>query len=177
MQFTLDGQPLNANSLERPILISGKCHSGASFFSVALIADLINSGEKVLYFCQAKPGVELLRQFVRDEYIPQTIIAEPGNIKDFKNKLISCADISERVVFIKNIEDTVDSEAIELIEKAKSYIFSGNYDLTKELSQIDARTIIIFSDSKKLHKVLPQAYGQYEGYLETSSASGLIKIA
>jgi hypothetical protein len=176
MRIISNNKKLNVSKLELPILISGKCHSGASYFSIALVSELINSGERVIYFCQAKPGVELLRKLVRPEFIPSVIIAEPGNLDDFKEKLSACQDIKERVIFIKNIEQTMDTQVQLLLSKAKTYILSGDFDLAEKVKPINPKTTIIFSDSTRLKKKLPHDYGQYNGYLDSGEYTGQVRL-
>lgn len=143
----LNNQNFNIDLLTLPLLINGKEGSGASFFSVSLIADLILSGKKAVFFTLAKPAFDQLKeQMVGKSYFhldrvddlkkslsSDVVVIENGNI-ELCNAVVS--QISDRVIFVKNVEETLSLDLLESVKNCKELILSGNFESSSIMEEI-----------------------------------------
>lgn len=148
-----------------PLLINGIEGSGASYFSVSLISNLILKGEKALFFTLAKPALDQLeKQIEGKKYFyfdnvdkigsalnHNVIVVESGNTLLCKQLLSSAGD--EKIIFIKNIEETLDDELFDQIKDKKNIILSGDVhksQIADKILELSYKTIISFSPLKSL---------------------------
>lgn len=175
MKININNKEIKADNFELPLLISGSEGSGTSFFSVVFVSELIGAGKKIIYFCQAEPAVKLLKQLIGAR--ENVKIIEPGNIKLFKQTLIKTKNLDRKIVFVKNIEKTLDQESFELIKRAKSFILSGDADSCIVLSpSCFFGSKIFFSNSEKFDFQLPDNLKKYEGFTTSSKVIGIVGI-
>jgi hypothetical protein len=173
MQIFINGKPINSQSISLPALVGGVDGSGASYFSIALIANLMNLGHEVLFFCKALPGVELLSTMTDSM---NAEIIEPGEKSKFKDTLKG-KNISNKIIFVKNIEDILDEESLEEIKKAKCYILSGDVDKCECIdSGEEFISKIFFSESEKFNISLSNAE-PYTGLITSTELNGQISVA
>lgn len=179
-----------------PLLINGKEGSGASFFSILTVCNLLKHDHKVLFFSAFDMAKnETAEQLKADGYTGQIfflnkpdqikqaldyelIIVDSGNIALFKKIISNLNDTSERIIFIKNIESLLPDEILPKISKNKKIILSGDIDLspisTKVLEKNYA-TIISFSKTNLLD-INCSNLGQYEA-MATGSITGKMKLS
>src|SRR3989344_3904005 len=167
------------------MLIHGKERFGASLFSITVSALMHAEGNKILMFTAYPMAKEEFLEQVGDNsrvfYLEnesdiakassfQTIIVQSGNIELFKKAFMNLGDISERVVFIKNIETICDSEIANII-KHKKIIILGDFDqslFSTEVKEVQWKTKILFSSSENLEYALPSDIKKYRASMETS---------
>ncbi len=135
-----------------PAMIHGRDGSGASLFSITLAVSLYHSGSKLLIFT-AYPMAreEFMNQIENSESIfylkkeeelvqalaCQCIFVESGNIELFKKVISHQEELSDRIVFIKNIE-TITEPISNLIKDFK-LIISGDFDSNS--TQVEFKTL------------------------------------
>jgi hypothetical protein len=178
MKIIIKNKEIKASAFETPILVSGECGSGASYFSVVLISRLVNLGEKVIYFCRSRQGVELLINLTNlSQDSTQVLIVEPGDRDSFKHILENTSDLGSRIVFVKNIEQLFDKDNFEIIKKAKGYVLSGDSDLCPAIDSAHLfKSKVFFSDSKKFNFQMPRTIQKYEGFAVSTKINGQVMI-
>jgi len=175
-----------------PCIIHGAEHSGSSFFSVACMADLFLSGQKILFFTAYPMARDMLLSLTTDNkdsgtiFTPDeiekekgkaAIIVKSGDEKLFVDTLKNLGDINDRIIFIKNIE-VFSEEIYDAVSSFKKIIFSGDIDRCKfkdKLLKKDFKSIIMFSDMKATNFKLPEL-GQYEGLMLGETNGGIIVV-
>lgn len=144
-----------------PVLIHGKEHSGASLLSITIASLLHESGNKLCIFTAYHMAKEeFLKQIKNPEavfYLEsdndfaqalkfQTIIIQNGNTDLFIKVVSNSSIMSNRVVFIKNIE-TIDKPILHFVTK-HSFIVSGDLELNssqREFNILRYNTKILFN--------------------------------
>ncbi len=169
-----------------PMMIHGKEHSGASLFSVVVVAGLHDAGNKLLiYTAYPMAKEEFLSQietkdnvfYLEDEkdlekaLLFQTIFIASGNI-DLFTKVITNYYVSDRVIFIKNI-DTIQIPLYNIISSFR-LLLSGDFEsnpIQKALTDIPYKTKIFFSSLGG--EVLPFLQ-KYHAYIKTNVVEDII---
>ena len=192
MRILLNTTTFHLTSEYLPCFIHGVEHSGSSFFSVAAVADLFLQGEKVLLFTAYPMARDMFLSLTTDRkdsgtiFTPEeiekekektAIIVKSGDEKLFLETLEKLPDISERIIFIKNIEH-FSEELFEAVKDYKKIIFSGDLDRCKfkdKLLHMDFKTNILFSTMQSTNFALPEL-GQYEGLLLGENLGGIVVV-
>lgn len=192
MRILLNTTTFHLTSAYLPCFIHGLEHSGSSFFSVAAVADLFLQGEKVLLFTAYPMARDIFLSLTTDRndsgtiFTPEeiekekektAIIVKSSDEKLFLETLEKLPDISERIIFIKNIEH-FSEELFEAVKDYKKIIFSGDLDRCKfkdRLLRMDFKTNILFSTMQSTNFALPEL-GQYEGLLLGESIGGIVVV-
>jgi hypothetical protein len=161
MAIFVNGREAFFSGHDLPILISGKEGSGASFFSLCLIADFLRRGHKILFF-SAFPAakMDLMRQMSpMDQQCPEfikngetiqgkrAIILDSGEESDILNEIKRIPDLSERIIFFKNM-DKYSKELFDAVGKGERLIISGDVDQCCFMNEIVSKrfsTLIFFS--------------------------------
>lgn len=156
---TKTGQPLVLKTADWPIVIHGTQKSGSSFFTVALVADLVRRGDKVVFICAKGEAIRTLQAELglnqpASKYSEVTSTAAT-DLKDmqlvtlFKRKgtdlvaeLRALSDWSERVVVINNVEEILTPDLWAIVRSHKKLILSGDFE--KEKADVDQN---LFSSS------------------------------
>lgn len=148
-----------------PIAIHGAPKSGSSFFTIVLVADLIRRGEKVVFMCAKGEAIRALQvELGLSQPVAKYAEVTSGAATDLKEmqlvtllkrksadlvmSLRALSDWSERVVVIKNAEETLTPELWGIVRSHKKLILSG--DFAKEKVDVDQKLFsssIIFSRS------------------------------
>jgi hypothetical protein len=176
-----------------PCLIHGIEHSGASQFTVSVIADLYKQGFKIL-FLSGYP-------MAREELVSQ--IEEPDDtvLFDDENKLQSSfskrvifiprekeelfieaahtlPDIDDRVILVKNI-DLFNAKIFEAVKDRKKIILSGDLDkciYKDQILKLDFKTKILFSQPIADIEITIPKLEKYKGYLFSGNSNGIISL-
>ncbi len=181
---TTTGKRLTLKSSDWPFLVHGTVKSGSSFFTIALTADLIRHGQKVVCICARGEELRLLQKELNIDKSESTFSEVTSSAADtlenmqlvslFKRKgvdvitsLRALKDWSERVVVINNVEDVLTTELWEILQTHTHYVLSGDFEkLPFEIDQQILPLQIFFSASpvhwRKQRSKLPSYIG--EGY-------------
>ncbi len=177
MNILLNNQRIEFTDNDFPMLISGTEKRGVSFFSVCLMANLLNSGQKILFF-SAYPSAkeELRKQINKNE--DKAIIVDSGEEQDFINIIKNTPDLNERIVLVKNF-DIYSQELFKIVKELKSVIFAGDLDncqFSDELISKDFTTKIFFSQSEKYPQEGLDDLPRYQGRMFSQKKEGLIRL-
>ena len=174
---------LSLDNSDLPCLIHGAPGSGASFFSINVIAESFYlQGLKILFFT-AKPAArdEFLKLAgVDDAYIvtdqastlnsfnKQAVFVNSGDQDSFVRCVKTLPDIDDRVVFVKNIE-LYEEKVFSAISDKTSVILSGDIDTAVCKDMLIQRkyvTKIFFSKPEADIGVVIPDIEKYQGYME-----------
>lgn len=171
-QILLDGKEINAISFDLPLLIHGRDKSGASFFTMNLVLNLLNEKKKILFYSAFKPARIFLIKNTTEEtfqmienvtptYSEQLIIPISGNIELFKEILRK--NYYENYIFVmKNIE-TFDEELFSLLSSKDNLVFSGNFLNSQGPNKEKMNSIILFSDLEEFG-IQKEKIDLYQGF-------------
>lgn len=175
------GAILRFGDEDLPLVIHGAPKTGASHFSLSVVADLFAQGRKILLFT-AFPAA-------REDFLAQTaelgrtsfdivdasqipaaaadaVIVKSGVIALFLETLKRLPDLAERIVFIKNVEAVLTSEIVELVRSHSRLVLSGDFDATslgaEVVRAVRPKTRILLSPSAALAVPFP-ALEKYVG--------------
>lgn len=186
----LNNELFHLNTSDLPCLIHGVEHTGSSFFTVKLIVDLFQQGNKFLFFSAFPTAKEqFLKEADQAENIgqiyshndikqeKQAILVMENNPNLFIDALKILPDISERIVIIKNV-DLIDMGVVKeaLALTFEKIIFSGDIDkcsLKEKILQKNWQTKIIFSELAET--ILPVELPKYKGYCMNNHEQGIIE--
>jgi hypothetical protein len=137
-------QEIAVTNTDLPMLIHGVEGSGASLLSITISAMLHKKGNKLVIFTAYPMAREEFMSQIEDDdsgvfFLKdranivtasqhQTVIVESGNIDLFK-KFLSESDLSDRIIFIKNIETIHDPEVLGILSRIL-LILSGDINLS-----------------------------------------------
>jgi hypothetical protein len=177
MDIFINNEKIKFTDSDFPILISGAEKTGASFFSVSLLANILNNGYKVLFFSayqMAKDDFE--KQIYSGE--DRVIMIDSGEEQDFIDTINKVADLPERVVLIKNI-DNYGRKLFDIAKNLKLVIFSGDIDkcqFSNDLMGKDFSTKIFFSQSEKYPQDCLDNLPKYCGKIISPKHNGIINL-
>ncbi|MEK7637418.1 MAG: hypothetical protein AAB402_03495 [Patescibacteria group bacterium] len=152
-------QPAVFSDSDWPLLIHGASKSGAAFFTVALTAELIRRGERVVFICAAGEAIRALQSelqlkpsaahFSRVSRQAAAVLEEMQLVTLLKRRgtdpltsLRALKDWNQRAVVIVNVEDTLTPQLWAVVKSHRRLILSGDFE--KEKIDIDQK---IFSSS------------------------------
>lgn len=165
-----------------PCLILYREKLGGSYFSVKLLAELYNSGSKVIFFSAYPAATDEFLKLVDDESevkivstedelkeseAYQAILIQSGNEALFNKALDQLNDVESRIVFIKNFEKF--PEAVHDSLDLKNLVVSGDIDRSGVSEQVAAKafnTKILFSKPAVDLGIEVPDLAKYEGYME-----------
>lgn len=191
-QITIDDKELLFDETFLPCLVTGAHKSWASYFSVSLIANLIQQWSKVIFFTAFPMAKEeLLHQIgnnktfeVRNESdiknIPQdkSILIESGNKELWEKVIQNIGNLEEYIVFVKNIEE-YDKLILEIIWDKEKIILSGTIDscsFKENISKKQWESMIIFTAPEIDLNVQIPSLEKYESYLINKNLEGVLRI-
>ncbi|HEX8965265.1 MAG TPA: hypothetical protein VF820_02445 [Patescibacteria group bacterium] len=176
-----------------PCLIHGSEHSGSSFFTLALLTDLVMQGRKILFFSASEKAQLNFMQLsldqknianietigdIRKEKMKQCLLVKADAVDLFFSSLQKITDIHERLIVIKNVEYLPES-VFDAIANRENVILSGNIDRCQFKQKIldkEFKTKILFSNFDAMMVNLPPL-DQYEAIFLGQSTGGLIHVA
>ena len=176
MDILVDNKKIEFTDNDFPVLISGTEKKGVSFFSVCLMANLLNNGKKILFFSAYPSAKEELRKQIKTE--DGAIIIDSGEEQDFINTIKNTSDLNERIVLIKNF-DIYSRKLFEIVKELKLVIFAGNIDNCQFFNEIvnkDFNAKIFFSQPEKYPQEGLDDLPKYHGRIFSQDKNGIIKL-
>ncbi|MCU0680042.1 MAG: hypothetical protein MUF50_01925 [Planctomycetes bacterium] len=177
MNILIDNKKVNFTESNFPILIHGVEKSGASFFSVCLLANLLKNGFKTLLFSAYPMAKEEFRKQIIG-YENKAIIINSGEEQVLIDSLRNVTDLNERVVLIKNI-DNYSLNLFNAVKDLKLVIFSGDLnkcEFADDIMKRDFATKILFSQSEKHPQYDLASLPKYHGRIISSIYNGMISL-
>lgn len=178
MEISINNEIVNFSKDDFPVLINGADKSGASFFSIILLANLFKDGNKVLLFSAYPPAKEEFRKQLGNKINEDSLIIESGDEDSFINELDGIRDLSERIILFKNIEN-YSQKLFDKLKNQKLIIFSGNVDsceFGEQLSNKNFNTKIFFSYSDKMRIENKIDLPKYNGYIKSEKYDGIVRL-
>lgn len=175
MNILIDNKKVDFTEDDFPMLISGASKTGASFFSIGVLANLVSRGLKVLLF-SAYPAAkeEFKKQIINST---NAIVIESGDEQVFIETMKGILDLSERVVLIKNI-DVYGPKLFNVVKNLKLVIFSGDLDECQFADDL-LKTIVskvFFSQSNKYPNKEKINLPKYYGKIISKKYNGIIRL-
>ncbi len=177
MDILIDNKKLELTKNGFPILIHGAEKTGASFFSICLLTDLLKTGMKAFLFSAYPMAKEEFRKQIVG-YEDGAIIIDSGDEQALVEALQETPDLDERVVLIKNI-DNYSLNLFNAVKDLKLIILSGDLDKFKfSNSLIDENfsTKILFSPSEKYSQYDLSDLPKYSGKMISNTYNGVISL-
>lgn len=178
MNIVVNDQTIKFNHEDFPMLISGSPSTGSSFFSIELMVNLFQNGEKVVLFSAYEQAKELFKKEVGDSTNENILIIESGDDNKFIEELSAISDLSERIVLYKNI-DNYDVKLFNQLKDRKLVIFSGNLDACQfkdELLKKEFKTKIFFSYPKDVEIEDKIELPKYCAFIINNKYQGIITM-
>lgn len=173
MKIVVDGSEVQSfDPTSLPMLIHGREGSGASKYTIALAAKGFGQGHDILFLC-GYPMAE-------EEFV-SLVGSKPSSVhfytKEKTSEFIQALkqDVSNRIVFIKNVE-LFEKDVIDLAVKENSIVISGDIQQSvfrDDLMGKQYATKIYFSDLGDF--TLP-GVSKYEGYIVSDSVKGVTRL-
>lgn len=179
MSLLLNKTPFHLTPQDLPCMIHGVGKSGASFFTMNVVLDLIDQGHTVIFYSAFRAARDFLTENIPEEKYAviesqdqfsstkQLLIPMSGEKELFMDLLRKRGD-SEYLIVVKNIEE-LSQDIVREILTHKNVIISGGCGDTKFSNLIldhQYASRIFFSD---LNVFLPHEQidlKMYEGYYE-----------
>lgn len=176
IDILIDGKNTEFSDADFPMLISGAEKRGVSFFSICLMAKLVASGRRILFFSAYPSAKEELRKQLPSE--AGALIIDSGEERAFLKAISKTEDLAERFVLVKNF-DLFSPALFSAVQGLKRVIFAGDLDncrFSDRLLQAGLATKIFFSQSKKDPQVGMVDCPRYEGKIFSSRKRGIVKL-
>jgi hypothetical protein len=171
------------------MLIHGKEHSGASLLSVSLVAGLHNAGSKLCIFTAFPMAKEEFLEQIKNKekvfYLEnekdleealkfQAIIVQCGNTDLFLKIISNFPTMSDRIIFVKNIETIKEP----ILERVIPYLFivSGDFELNplhQDFNLLFYKTKILFNSLNG--KTTPPLL-KYQAFMEDKISDKIITL-
>jgi len=177
MNILIDNKKVNFAEDDFPMLIHGAEKTGASFFSVSLLANLLNDGHKVLFFSSYQIAKDDFKKQAHSEK-DKVIMIDSGEEQDFIDTINNTTYSSERIVLIKNM-DNYSPKLFNVVKNLKLVIFSGDLDKCKFAGDLINKTFaskILFSSSEKYPQYNLAGLPKYCGKIISDKYSGVIRL-
>lgn len=178
MKILINNKEVVFNKEDFPMLINGADKSGASLFSISLLVNLFQNGEKVLLFSAFDPAKEEFRKQIAGFINDDALIIESGDEENFIKELDNINDLSERIVLCKNIEN-YSSNLFNKLKGQELVIFSGDIDkceFDEQLANKDLKTKIFFSYPGKIEIANKIDLPKYKGLVISQKYNGIISL-
>lgn len=168
--ISLNREPLDIISLEFPILVNGADKTGASHYSIELLAELYKANNKILFFSGYEMAKSAIKERLGDIFDEQKIhILDDANEEQLMEALKTTPDIESHVLYIKNF-DLYAPETIKEVLKFSRVLFMGDVEKAKAKEDI-----VAFDWKTKVSFGRPEVE-KYYGVMESSMLSGITHI-
>lgn len=178
MNILINNEIENFTHEDFPMLISGGCKSGTSFFSVCLMAELFKRGEKEVFFTAYTPAKDEFRKQLGASINDNAMIIDSGDENAFLQEIEEIKDLEERIVLVKNMEN-YSLKLFDKLKDKKLVIFSGDMDKCEfgdNLAEKDFKTKIFFSYPKKIKVENKIELPKYKGLIISDKYNCLINL-
>lgn len=173
-KILLDGQDYRFAENKLPLLIHGLDKSGASLYTISVIADLFLQGHKVLVLC----GYPMAREEFTNQvgtYNSRALFYTKDQGSVFLSQLKDLQDIGERIIILKNVE-LFDETIFKQIAARGRFIASGDFSKCAFKDRILETTF-----STKVFFSLLEGFDvpglkKYEGFLKSTAAEGITTL-
>ena len=182
----LDNKPFHLSLENLPCMIHGRGKTGASFFTMNVVLDLLEQKHKVIFYSAYQAARDFLTENVPAENL--RIITSPSQFdentqllipmsgeKELFMELLRHRGDTEYIFVIKNIEE-LDKETVKEILTYENIIVSGgcgDAEFSDLLTSHPYNAQIIFSDIKEFAPKEDITLGQYQGYYMGKGIVGL----
>ncbi len=192
-KILLDNTEYHFSVHDAPFLIHGVDHTGASIFTVTLVADLYRQGTKILFLS----GYHM----ARDEFSSQindsskTILAKATDTNEvletkqvifvqkedselFIKLTKELSDINERVILIKNI-DLFSEKVFDSVTNLTNVIISADIDKCSYKDKIlmnSYKTKMFFSKLESNDNIKLPRLEKYQGYFLQQDMTGFLSL-
>jgi len=103
--ISLNRAPLDINSLEFPILVNGADKTGASHYSIELLAELYKTNHKIIFFSGYEMAKTAFKERLGNSFNEYNIhILENAHEEQLLQALQSTPDIESYILYIKNFD-------------------------------------------------------------------------
>lgn len=177
MNILINNKKVDFSLNDLPILISGAEKTGSSLFTVCLLANLLKSGHKVILFSTYPAAKEEFKNQAGND-LGSALIIDSKKEEDFIEIIKNIADISERIILIKNI-DQYSKKIFEAVKDLKFIIFSGDLDkcqFADDLIKKNFALRIFFSYSERNPIEELKSLPKYSGLIVGEKYNGAIKL-
>lgn len=178
MKIIANNQEYNFSKDDLPLLIAGQDGVGASLFSIFVATQLFKSGHKIIFFTAYPAAKEEFKKILNESELEdcefvnsaneihgkRAIVINSGDEQDFIDTITSTPDLSDRVVFVKNLENYSE----KILIKSDLLILSGNIDkciFLEELKNINFKNKIFFSESNGYPEISLEKINKYEAIM------------
>jgi len=173
-KILLDGQDYRFTENKLPLLIHGVDKSGASLYTISVIADLFSQGHKILVLS----GYPMAREEFKNQvgiYNTRALFYTKDQISIFQSQLKDLKDVGERVILLKNA-DLFDEEVFNEVSKNRNFIVSGDFSkciFRDRILETTFSTKVFFSPLEGFS--VPELK-KYEGYLKSVDKEGITTL-
>lgn len=177
MNILLDDKKVKFNKLDMPLLIHGAEKTGASFFSICFLANLLKDGAKNILFSAYPMAREEFRKQING-YEKDAIIIDSSDEKVLIERLKNIQNLKERVLLIKNI-DNYSPDIFAAVKDLELVIFSGDLDKCQFANSIINKkftTKIFFSSSEKYPQYELSNLPKYHGKVVGDINNGIVSL-
>lgn len=190
----LNDKEFNLQGTDLPILIHGKDNSGASLFTITVLANLYKQGSKIIFLS----GYHM----ARDEFISQTdehnstiltdendeiyqieekkvIFIKRENADWFIHLIQSLSDIGERVILVKNI-DLFPENIFNAVVDKKNVVISGDINKTDYKKRVLSKNFVskvLFSPLELNDATILPPLEKYKGYYWGKQKQGKVSLS
>ena len=155
-----------------PVLIHGEEGSGASFYTIVLIANLFSQGFKILTLCGYHMAEDEFKKQVGDLGDKAVFYTKE---KEFEFLLSNLEDEDKRIILIKNVE-LFEDNVISTILKNKNVIISGDLNKCAFKKKILEKSFPIKIFFSKLTEIETPITNKYEGFFISDKLQGVTKV-
>jgi hypothetical protein len=174
-RILVDGEEKEFIKESLPILIHGEEGSGASLYTVSLVANFYQQGFPVLFLCGFSMAEEEFAKQVGKEYGDKARFFTQEKVEVFK-KILASENTNHVVIVIKNIELFAE-DVFDLVSEKQNLIISGDVNksgIKNKILEEKFTTQIYFSPFESIE--LP-ALNKYEGFVIGGDYKGISSLA
>ena len=178
MNILVDNKIVTFTQDNFPILVTGACKTGSSLFSISLVSNLFENGNRILFLTAYPAAKEDFRKQLGANISENAIIVDSGEENIFIEKLDQIAGLDNTIILLKNMEN-YSTKLFDKLKNHKLVIFSGDIDrcvFGDQLASMDFKTKIFFSYPEKLKIENRTDLPKYNGHVIGDGINGIIKF-
>lgn len=192
MQILLNNQAFQFTNKHLPLLISGGHGAGSSLFTIHVMRQLVQAGEKILFFTALPAAKEDFKNLLSEDELLETefvengeriegkriIVLMSGEESAFLNAMEQISDSDQRILLVKNM-DRFSSKLFDVVKSKKKLVLSGDLDETSfndQLHDVDFGAKVFFSNPSKWPLDSFPSMEKYSGYMTSKDDNGVIGL-